>query len=69
MTTYQFKSTDLIVPYTLARSLQSADQARLDPPKVKTKKSRGVRAFFVVAPRLWNELPLNIRQASSLPIF
>lgn len=60
---------DLIVPYTPARSLRSADQAKLDPPKVKTKKTRGDRAFSVVAPRLWNELPLNIKQASSLPIF
>ncbi len=32
-------------------------------------KCRGDRAFCVAAPRLWNALPLSIRQASSLSIF
>ena len=33
------------------------------------RKLRGDRAFSVAAPKLWNDLPLHIRQASSLSIF
>ncbi len=50
------------------RDLRSADQLLLNVPKTKCKL-RGERAFAVAAPKLWNDLPLPIRQASSLSLF
>ncbi len=50
------------------RSLRSADQLSLNVPKTK-RKLRGDHAFAVAAPKLWNDLPLSIRQASSLSLF
>ncbi len=46
----------------------SADQLFLNVPKTK-HKFRGDRDFAVAAPKLWNDLPLPIRQASSLSLF
>ena len=37
-------------------------------PKTKYKL-KGDCAFAVAAPKLWNVLPLHIRQAASLPVF
>ena len=34
-----------------------------------TKKCVGDLAFGAAAPRLWNELPLNIRASGTLPMF
>ena len=58
----------LLHPYPTCRSLRSADQLLLRVPKTKLKL-RGDRAFSVAAPKLWNNLPLHIRQASSLSNF
>ena len=59
---------DMIVEYKPARSLRSADKKLL-----KTKKSRcktfGDRAFSVCAPRLWNTLPLSVREKDTLYSF
>lgn len=52
--------SDLIHPYAPSRALRSADQLQLVVPKTK-RKLRGDRAFSVAAPRLWNQLPLEIR--------
>ncbi|XP_042352033.1 uncharacterized protein LOC121950173, partial [Plectropomus leopardus] len=60
--------SELLHPYTPSRSLRSADQLLLRVPKTRLKL-RGDRAFSVAAPKLWNELPLHIRQASSLSDF
>ncbi len=60
--------SELLHPYAPARSLRSADLLLLEVPRSK-RKLRGDRAFSVAAPRLWNELPIHIRQASSLSIF
>ncbi|XP_042341014.1 uncharacterized protein LOC121942011 [Plectropomus leopardus] len=60
--------SELLQPYTPLRSLRSADQLLLSVPKTK-RKLRGDRAFAVAAPKLWNDLPLHIRQASSLSVF
>lgn len=60
--------SELLHPYSPARSLRSADQLLLSVPKTK-RKLRGDRAFAVAAPKLWNALPLHIRQASSLSVF
>ena len=60
--------SELLHPYTPSRSLRSADQLLLTVPKARLKL-RGERAFAVAAPKLWNGLPLHIRQASSLSHF
>ncbi len=61
--------SELLHPYMPTRSLRSTDQLFLNVPKTK-RKLRGDRgAFAVSAPKLWNDLPLIIRQASSLPLF
>lgn len=60
--------SELLCPYNPARSLRSADQLLLSVPRT-SRKLRGDRAFAVAAPKLWNELPFHIRQASSIPVF
>uniref|UniRef100_A0A3B3BYA6 Reverse transcriptase domain-containing protein n=1 Tax=Oryzias melastigma TaxID=30732 RepID=A0A3B3BYA6_ORYME len=60
--------SELLCPYTPTRSLRSADQLLLEVPRSK-RKLRGERAFSICTPKLWNALPLSIRQASSLSIF
>ncbi len=50
------------------RLLRSLKQRLLSIPKSRLK-CRGGRAFSVVAPRLWNELPISIRLASSVSVF
>ena len=59
---------DLIIPYSLSRSLRSSGAGLLSLPKVK-KKSAGQRAFAYRAPFLWNRLPLVIREADSVDLF
>ena len=44
------------------------DQLLLSVPKTK-RKLRGDRAFAVAAIRMWNDLPLHIRQTTSLSVF
>ncbi len=58
----------LIKPYTASRSLRSSDQSLLSVPGSRCK-TKGDRAFSVVAPKLWNSLPLNIRASPSLNAF
>ena len=60
--------SDLLKPYVPTRSLRSAGQMLLVVPK-SNLVNRGDRAFSVAAPKLWNELPLHIKQATSLSIF
>ena len=60
--------SELLQPYTPARTLRSADQLLLRVPRVR-RKLRGDRAFSVSAPTLWNSLPLHIREAPSLTVF
>ena len=59
--------SELLHPYAPARCLRSADLLLLEVPRSK-RKLRGDGAFSVAAPKLWNELPLHIRQASLLSI-
>lgn len=54
----------MIQLYVTASALRSTDHSLL-----AVLKTRGDRAFVVVAPKLWNELPLHIRQAKSLSAF
>ncbi len=60
--------SELLHPYAPARCLRSADQLLLEVPRSK-RKLRGDKAFSVAAPKLWNGLPLHIRQAPSLSVF
>uniref|UniRef100_A0A803TL80 Reverse transcriptase domain-containing protein n=1 Tax=Anolis carolinensis TaxID=28377 RepID=A0A803TL80_ANOCA len=57
-----------ISSYEPARSLRSSGEALLSVPPASQARLVGTRdrAFSVVAPRLWNTLPTNIRQAPTL---
>ncbi len=58
--------SDLLQPHVSARSLRSADQLLLVPRSRSTH--RGDRAFAVIAPKLWNELPLHVTLTPTLPV-
>ncbi len=59
---------DLLKRHTPTRSLRSSDQLLLTVPKSRFK-FRGDWAFSVVAPRLWNSLPLYVRAAPTIFTF
>uniref|UniRef100_A0A671UVC7 Reverse transcriptase domain-containing protein n=1 Tax=Sparus aurata TaxID=8175 RepID=A0A671UVC7_SPAAU len=59
--------SELLHHYAPARCLRSADQLLLEVPRSK-RKLRGERAFSIAGPKLWNALPLHVRQAPSLSI-
>lgn len=59
---------ELLTDYQPNRSLRSFNQDLLVIPKSRLK-CRGDRTFCIAAPRLWNALPLSVRQASSVNIF
>ncbi|XP_043934439.1 uncharacterized protein LOC122807592 [Protopterus annectens] len=60
--------SEMLHPYVPARALCSEDLSLLVVPRSRLK-TRGDRAFAVAAPKLWNELPLYIRQSSSVAVF
>ncbi|XP_071849847.1 uncharacterized protein [Apostichopus japonicus] len=51
---------DLIRPHQPTRALRSAGHSRLEVPITKTN-IYGNRAFCVAGPRLWNELPAELK--------
>ncbi len=51
--------------HTPVRALRSSNQVLLDVPRARLK-NKGDRAFSVVAPNLWNSLPVQIRTAQSV---
>ena len=58
-----------LISFTTLKSLRSASQLALKPgPRSKTS-SYGDRAFAVAAPKLWNNIPYNIRSAASIGQF
>lgn len=59
---------DLISPYTPSRSLRSTNSLSLHQPSCKLK-TMGERAFSYKAPKLWNVLPLPVRNAPTLGYF
>ena len=63
--------SDLLAPYTPRRTLRSASQSLLAPPRYREVSTinYGRRAFSVAAPELWNSIPLAIRNANSLAEF
>ena len=60
--------SELLCSYIPTRFLRSDDQLLLSVPKSK-RKLIGDHAFSVSAPKLWNDLPLQVKQASSLLVF
>ena len=59
---------ELLVPYTPARPLRSADEPwLLHVPRASNALSD--RAFSVVAPKMWNSLDVNTRNAENISVF
>ena len=59
---------DLLVKYKPSRTLRSSDASLLVVPQSQLA-TYGDRAFSIAAPRLWNNLPLCLRNCSSLAVF
>ena len=59
---------ELITRYSPSRSLRSSSAGFLDPVKFNLKNYRQ-RAFAVVAPKLWNVLPKDLRRCDSINSF
>ena len=60
--------SELLDTYRPSRNLRSSGKHFLITKKTNTVNN-GDRAFSVCAPKLWNNLPLHIRQAKSLSSF
>ena len=60
--------TDLLQPYIPTRTLRSSSKKLLTCTTYKNITNGG-RAFSYAAPKLWNALPLDIREATSLETF
>ncbi|XP_068692578.1 uncharacterized protein [Montipora foliosa] len=50
-------------------NLRSTVKLLLDHPKGKMLTTSGARSFSAAAPKLWNEIPVELRQATSLTSF
>ena len=59
---------DLLDQYVPTRTLRSGSKHLLCVPRVRTK-NYGERAFSFCGPKLWNDLPSSIKQATSVDIF
>lgn len=59
---------DLLPPKTITQSLRSSNKGLLEV-SVSHLKTKGDRAFAVVAPTLWNALPLPLKTAVSVDSF
>ena len=59
---------ELLIPYSPKRTLRSTENHLLTPPRWRLEYF-GKRSFAAAAPTLWNNLPLNIKQAPSVDIF
>src|SRR4029434_3271934 len=57
-----------LVKYLPSRTLRSSNAGLLEFP-IKSRKTIGDAAFVIYAQVLWNILPIDIREASSLNIF
>ena len=62
--------TELVSYRTCSRTLRSiaTDQKLLAVPKSRLK-TYGDKAFSVAAPKLWNELPLDLRSLDTINLF
>ena len=62
--------SNLLKPMIPSRRLRSSKDAHLQyNPGPRTYTRYGDRAFSVNAPKLWNSLPINIRNSSSIETF
>ena len=59
--------TDLVTVHSPARALRSSQENYLNVPVTRTKL--GDRAYSSAAPSVWNQLPAQIRNSSSLSVF
>ena len=59
---------DLLTPYTPSRQLRSSSKELLSIPRFNLK-TYGARSFSVAAPTLWNTLPSDIKNSSSVSLF
>ena len=59
---------NLLSPYVPSRGLRSSTQSLLCEPRYNLERY-GARAFQNSAPRLWNCLPLRLREESNLNVF
>ncbi len=59
----------LKVRKTSCYSLRSNESTLLEVYSTKTKKTLGDRAFVTSAPKIWNELPMYIRNLHNFSIF
>ena len=60
--------SELLTPRNIPRELRSSSTCNFKIPRARTT-SYGDRAFSIAAPQLWNELPPEIRDASTLSLF
>ena len=60
--------SDLVNFYVPERDLRSSFQKLLAVP-FSNMKSYGDRAFSICAPKLWNDLPLHLRNCASFHVF
>jgi hypothetical protein len=60
--------SELVQLYLPSRSLRSTSQHLLHQPSAHLR-TYGERSFSVVAPRLWNELPVEMRMCNSFETF
>ena len=58
---------DLVKLYQSCRRLRSTDKLLLEVPRFRTKY--GERSFMCMAPRLWNDLPFELRSITELSVF
>ena len=59
---------DLLVPYQPSRTLRSADNHLLCVPRSRLA-TYGDHAFSIAAPKLWNSLPVHLRNCENLAAF
>ena len=59
--------SELLSNYVPTRTLRSGSRELLQ--ESKSSHTWGDRSFAIAAPRLWNELPLNIRNANNVDTF
>ena len=59
---------ELLIPYAPDRCLRSASSNSLVVPRMKLK-TYGDRAFSAAGPKLWNQLPVPIKNSTSVAMF
>lgn len=59
---------ELLIPLNNQRSLRSVNKNLLVVPKTKLKSS-GDRALMSTAPKIWNDLPINLRKQKNIVTF